>query len=206
MTRALVKTPAVESRVLAGGYGYVRIRAFTVGDEVRDGVNQALKDFEAAGVTGWIIDLRDNGGGDSNLGLDGYFVGDEVAERTLLRDGGLELERGEGAAYPNRPLAVLVNANTASVSEIFSAMLQDYGRARVFGVTTRKCAGFVNLTQFPDGSTLAVTIAHSLTPRSEKPLWQTGVVPDQTVRQTQDDLTAGRDPVVDAAVAWLKAQ
>jgi C-terminal processing protease CtpA/Prc len=61
----------------------------------------------------------------------------------------------------------------------------------------------VDLEQYPDGSTIAVTIAHALTPKTEKPLWQTGVIPDQPVRQTQDDIAANRDPALDAAVAWL---
>jgi carboxyl-terminal processing protease len=206
VTRTLVRTPAVDARTLPDGTGYIKIRAFTVGTEVREAVRKAITDFEAIGVAGWVVDLRDNGGGDSDLALDGYFTGDEVAERTLLRDGGLEIKSGEGEALPDRPLAVLVNANSASVSEIFASMLQDYGRARVFGTQTAKCAGFVNLSQYPDGSALAVTIGHSLTPRTEKPLWQTGVVPDQVVRQSADDVATNRDPVLDSAVAWLKTQ
>jgi carboxyl-terminal processing protease len=205
ITRALVRTPAVDYRVLDDGTGYIKIRAFTVGTEVRDGVRGAIDDFEARGVSGWVIDLRDNGGGDSDLVLDGYFIGREVAERTILRDGVLETNDGQADPLPDRPLAVLVNGGSASVSEIFASMLQDYGRARVFGTVTQQCAGFVSLEQFPDGSTLGVTIAHALSPRSEQPLWRTGVVPDQFVVRTQADLVAGRDPVLDAATAWLRS-
>jgi len=205
ITRALVRTPAVDHRVLDDGTGYIKVRAFTVGTEVRDGVRRAIEDFESRGVSGWVIDLRDNGGGDSDLVLDGYFIGREVAERTILRDGVVETNDGEADPLPDRPLAVLVNGGSASVSEIFASMLQDYGRARVFGTVTQKCAGFVSLEQFPDGSTLGVTIAHALSPRSEQPLWRTGVIPDQFVVRSQADLVAGRDPVLDAATAWLRS-
>ncbi len=206
LSRALVRPPAAEGRIMGDGVGYIKIRSFTTGSTLRDTVDAIVEDFEAAGTTAWVLDLRDNPGGDSDLELDGRFVGNVVAERTILRDGGLEVNDGAGDAYPPRPLAVLVNGGTASVAEIFAAMLQDYGRGRVFGTQTEKCAGFVNLETYPDQSTLGVTIAHSLTPLTKKPLWQTGVIPDAAVRQTQDDIAAGRDPVLDSAVAWLKTQ
>jgi carboxyl-terminal processing protease len=205
MTRALVRPPAAESRILESAVGYIRIRSFTTGGSVLAAVDKAVAEFEAAGVTAWVVDLRDNPGGDSDQELAGRFIGKGLAERTLLRGGGVELKETEGnRTYPDRPLAVLTNGATASVSEIFVAMLQDYGRARVFGSTTNRCAGFVALEAFPDGSTLGVTIAHSLTPLSEQPLWQTGILPDTRVMQTQADIAAGRDPVLDAAIAWLQ--
>lgn len=98
------------------------------------------------------------------------------------------------------------NGGTASVAEIFAGALQDYGRARVFGAQTARCAGFVALETYPDGSTLGVTIGRSLAPLSEKPVWRTGVLPDLTVRQTQEDIVSGRDPALDAAIAWLQTQ
>ena len=206
LTRDLVHAPVADGRVLPDGSGYIRIRSFTTGPSLRDAVDGLIAGFEAAGVQGWVIDLRDNPGGDSDLELYGRFVGDAVAKRSLLRDGGLEIRDGEGEAYPQRPIAVLVNAGTASVAEIFAAMLQDYGRGRVFGSGTGRCAGFVSLETYPDQSTLGVTIARSLTPRTEQPLWQTGVVPDVTVRRTQADIAANRDPVREAALAWLRTQ
>jgi carboxyl-terminal processing protease len=205
LTRDLVKPPVADGRILDSGYGYIRMRSFTTEGTLLAEMDQIVAGFEAAGVTGWVLDLRDNPGGDSDLVLDGRFVGPLVSERTLLRDDGLEVNSGEGDPYPGHPIAVLVNGGTASVGEIFASMLQDYGRGRVFGTQTAKCAGFVSLEQYPDGSTLGVTIAHALTPKTEKPLWQTGVIPDQTVRQTQDDIAANRDPVLDAAVAWAGA-
>ena len=206
LTRALVRPPVADGYVLEEGIGYMRVRSFTTGPSLREALDAIVADFEAQGVTAWVLDLRDNPGGDSDAGLAGRFVGAAVAERTLLREGGIEVREGEGEPYLLRPLAVLVNGSTASVAEIFAAMIQDHVRGRVFGSVTQKCAGFVNLESYPDGSTLGVTIAHSLTPVSEKPLWQTGVIPDTAVRQTQDDIAAGRDPVRDAAVAWLRTQ
>jgi carboxyl-terminal processing protease len=206
MTRSLVQPPVASGQVLDGGVGYIRIRSFTTNGTLLAAIDKIVAGFEAEGITAWSVDLRDNPGGDSDLDLDGRFIGEQVAERLNLRNGGSEINDGLGEAYADRPIAVLVNGGTASVGEIFASMLQDYGRGRVFGTQTAKCAGFVNLTSFPDGSTIAVTIAHALTPKTQKPLWQTGVIPDQAVRQTQDDIAADRDPVLDAAVAWLKTQ
>jgi carboxyl-terminal processing protease len=203
LTRALVQPAPAEGRILDSGAGYIHIRSFTNEGTLLAAVDKIVAGFEAAGVSSWVIDLRDNPGGDSDLELDGRFIGGQVAERTILRDDGREVNNGIGKPYPEHRIAVLVNSGTASVAEFFAGMLQDYGRARVFGTTTAKCAGFVTLDQFPDGSTLGVTIAHALTPLTEKPMWQTGVIPDETVRQTQGDLAANRDPVLDAAVTWL---
>ncbi len=206
LDRAVVRPPAAEGRVVGNGIGYLRLRVFTSGTSLREQVDEIIAGFEAGEVRAWIIDLRDNPGGDRDLVLDGRFIGDEIAERTLLRDGGLEITDAEGEPYPQRPVAVLTNSGTASVAEIFAAMLQDQRRARVFGTTTARCAGFVSLQQFPDGSTLGVTIAQSLTPRTALPLYRTGVLPDEVLRQTADDLAAGRDPVLDRAAAWLATQ
>lgn len=205
LERAQVAFRPVESRLLEEGIGYIRIRVFSSGGAVREGVAAALSRFEAAGLRAWVLDLRDNPGGDRDLGLDGLFIDEGVAELTLLRGGGLESQEAMGDAFPERPMAVLVNQGTASVAEIFAAMLQDYGRARVFGVTTARCAGFVHLAPLPDGGTLGVTIGHSLTPLSQEPLYRTGVVPDEVLQQTIDDLAAGRDPVLARALAWLAA-
>ncbi len=205
LIRAFVRVPPVEARVLQEGVGYIRIRAFTSGTSVRQAVERAAAEFEAEGAKGWILDLRDNSGGESDLELDGRFIGEAVAERSLLRGGGTETKDGEGEPFPAKPIAVLTSPATASVSEIFASMLQDYGRARVFGTATAGCAGFVTLIELPDGSTLGVTIAHSLTPKTEKPLFRTGVIPDETVSQTPEDLAAGRDQVIDRAALWLRA-
>jgi carboxyl-terminal processing protease len=206
LVRALVQAPGAEGRALSDGAGYIRIRSFTSGSSLREAVDRAVADFEAAGIKAWVLDLRDNPGGDTDLDLAGRFIGVRRAEHTLLRGGRVEVQDGRGSPYPDRPMAVLVNNVTASVAEIFAAMLQDHGRARVFGSQTNRCAGFVHLEMLPDESTLGVTIGHSLTPVTEKPLWQTGVIPDQVVNQTQADTAAGRDPILDAALAWLRTQ
>lgn len=205
LSRARVVPPAAEGKVLDDGIGYLRVRTFTSGGAVREALDAIVGSFETAGVGAWVLDLRDNPGGERDLRLIGRFLGDQMVERTLLREGQLEVKHGEGEPYPDRPLAVLVNGGTASVSEIFAAALQDYGRARIFGTGTARCAGFVWLVRLDDGSTVGVTIAHSLTPLTERPLYQTGVIPQETVRQSADDLAFGRDPVLERAIAWLKA-
>jgi carboxyl-terminal processing protease len=206
ITRDVVRAPVAQGRVLPDGSGYIRVRSFTTGSTLRDELDGIVAGFEAAGVTRWVLDLRDNPGGESDLQLAGRFVGAGIAERTLLRDGALEVRHGEGMAYAPRPIALLVSGGTASVAEIFASMLQDHGRARLFGSSTGRCAGFVALETYPDGSTLGVTIARSLSPVREQPIWRTGVVPDVIVRQTQADIAADRDPVLDAALAWLRTQ
>ncbi len=101
-------------------------------------VRQLLTELAAEDVDGIIIDLRDNGGGSlaEATELTGLFI--DSGPVVQVKDGrGVQIESDPngGIAYDG-PLAVLVNRNSASASEIFAAALQDYGRALIIGETT----------------------------------------------------------------------
>ena len=203
-TRARVTPENIESRVLDGGIGYVRIRNFIDGG-VAQPLRTALTVFDAQGVTSWIIDLRGDPGGRLDPDAISLFVKDGVIVRDRGRGGVLEEEQASGATLPVvRPTVLLTNNRTGSVAEVFAAALQEYRQAYVIGANTNGCVGYTDIQPLGDGSSLAVTTNTHLGPVTNNKLNGVGVAPDEPVARTQDDIANARDPQLDAAIAHLR--
>lgn len=102
-------------------------------------VRELLTELQAQGVDGILIDLRDNGGGSLTEAteLTSLFIGNGPVVQIKDYRGKIETERdAKSDIVYDGPLAVLVNRNSASASEIFSAAIQDYGRGIVIGEPT----------------------------------------------------------------------
>lgn len=98
---------------------------------------------------------------------------------------------------------MLVDAGTGSAAEIFSAVLQDHGRATIIG---RKTAGAVLASWFyrlPDGGELQLSREDYLAPKGRR-IEGNGIEPDVAVARTLEDLRRGRDPDLDAALRLLR--
>jgi carboxyl-terminal processing protease len=109
--------------------------------------------------------------------------------------------------HPNAtkaPLAILVDGHTYSNSEIFAGAMQNIKRARVFGIQTTGQALQSYIIRLPNDDRFQYIVAKYLTPTG-KQLEGIGVTPDETVKLTQSELLAERDPVLDRAVAWLRS-
>ncbi len=206
MDRERVVPPNVESRVIAGtDIGYVRIREF-LDDGIAQDLRAALTAFESQGVTKWIVDIRDNPGGRMDVDAFSLFVKSGVVVRDRGRDGQVEELKASGAVLPSlRPTVLLVNHRTGSVAEMFAAALQEYHAAYVLGETTDGCVGYTDVGALGDGSSLAVTTHVHTGPVTDAQLNGVGVVPDDTVARSADDIAAARDPQLDAAIAHLRA-
>ena len=203
ITRARVTPPNVSSRIVGDAIGYVRIRNW-VDDGVTKPLRDALTALDAQGTTRWIIDLRDNPGGRLDTGAMSLFVREGVILRERGRGGALREETSSGETLPVlRPTVLLTNNRTGSVSEMFVAALDEYGVADVVGAKTNACVGFTDVQPLGDGSSLAVTTHVMHGPVTNAPLNGVGVIPDQVVARTADDIAAGRDPQLDAAIARL---
>jgi carboxyl-terminal processing protease len=204
MTRDLVRPPSVESEVLADGIGYLRIRAFVLGG-VGEEVDEALHGFEEAGVRGWVIDVRDNPGGFLDVPTISRFVAEGVVARSLRRGGEETTEEADGSYFePGRPAVVLLNQGSSSVAEVFAAALQDHGVAYLIGTTSRGCAGYTAIEKLGDGSSLGVTTGRNLSPLGGRPLNDPGVVPDEWTGRSVEDISEGRDPPLERAIAYLR--
>ena len=99
-------------------------------------------------------------------------------------------------------MAILVDAGSYSASEIFSGGMQAIGRARIFGTQTAGGALPAVLERLPGGDVLQYAIGDFVTATGQR-IEGRGVVPDRVVEPAREDLLAGRDPILDAALDWI---
>lgn len=199
-------TPAnLQTQVRPDGIGYIRIHEWST--RVTKQLRDAIARFDKGNVKKWIIDLRGNPGGVAGADAISLFVPDGVIVRARQRDGSVVDERASGDVLPAlKPLDILVDDGSASMSEIFALALKEYGVAHLVGMKTYGCIGGTFVDDIGDGSGLAVTFETMLGPVTGAGLNGIGISPDETVVRTADDIIAGRDPQLDAAVADLSGQ
>jgi carboxyl-terminal processing protease len=113
------------------------------------------------------------------------------------------VNKGGLATDNSLPMIVLVNAYSASASEIVAGALQDTGRAKLLGVTTYGKGSVQNWVPLSNNQgAVRITIAKWLTPDG-RTIDKKGLTPDIVVNMTADDVKAGKDPQLDAAVKQL---
>ena len=204
VARPLSTKPRQEARELSGGFVYLRFDGFDGPD--RRWLSEQLKaHHEAPGV---VIDLRQNPGGETiSLGISvGEFFDHAVDCGAFVSRNGTRAEKNSwqfGSAHYRGRVVILVDRVTASAGEIFSAVLQDHGRATIIG---RKTAGAVLASWFsvlPDGGELQLSREDYFAPKGRR-LEGNGVEPDVATSQTLEDLRAGRDADLDAALRTLR--
>ncbi len=165
------------------------------------------------GCRGIALDLRGNIGGVAAMvmGFAGYFFDDDVSLGSLrMRDANLRyVANPRRVAHDGSPLpayagavAILVDAQSASTSEIFAGALQQLGRARVFGDTTAGQALPSLLDHLPNGDGLLYAIADFVAPGGRR-IEGAGVIPDTPIQPARAALLAGDDPVRAAAIRWM---
>ena len=200
MTRKNVEVPTVEHQMLTGDIGYVLITQFEMvtAQQFKD----AVKDLEGQGMKKLMIDLRSNPGGvvDSAVSIAAYMLpegdilttryknGQEDVYRT--KDKKLRVDSSQEGGFPQYPvldedeldipIAILVNENSASASEILAGAMKDYGRATLVGTTTFGKGIVQNLYPLKDGSAIKMTVAKYFTP-SGYDLHEKGIQPDVEV-------------------------
>lgn len=203
VTRATINSPSVSSDV-KDGVGILTISRFD--DETGTLARKAAESFKQQGVKGVVLDLRGNGGGYvtaaqavAGLWLDDKLVVTEKAGSKTL-DTAYSTDRPVLAGIPT---VVLVNSGTASASEIVSGAFKDYKIATLLGEKTFGKGSVQSIISLDGGAILKVTIAKWYTPNGQN-INQSGIVPDQEVGLTQDNLDKGDDTQLNAALALLR--
>lgn len=187
ITRKVVNINYVEHQILDGNIGYVMVFDF-LGDAVQ-GFAQALESFEAAGVCGMIIDLRNNGGGLLDASLDMADMILPAGKVVSVRDKHDREEVYEiDDEYYNVPMVVLVNEYSASASEILCGAIRDYGEGTLVGTKTFGKGVVQSVLDFPDGSGMKVTTARYYTPSGEC-IHEVGIEPHVTVELDEEVVT-----------------
>ncbi|MFQ5612308.1 MAG: S41 family peptidase [Anaerolineae bacterium] len=204
--RAIIETPSVEWRLLEEdpAIGYIKISLFSA--RTSKELERALDDLTEQGAQQFILDLRDNGGGllDSAIDVASQFLREGVI---LFEDRRGEEEKiytaRRGGKALDQTIAVLVNAGTASASEIVAGALRDNGRATLIGERTFGKGSVQLVYDLSDESSLHVTVAKWLTPDRHHIDGQ-GLSPDIEVLFSEDDHAAGRDPQFERAITFLQ--
>ena len=166
-TRAVIHPPAVPFvAMLPGSVGYLPLQRFS--DQSASDVAAALNQLRNAGARRLVLDLRGNPGGDLEQAaqLAGLFVGPgRPVVRVQYRRFADTLEAQQGPMLaPNLPMAVLVDSQSASASEIVAGALQDYDRALVVGTTSFGKGLVQGVYRLQDGWVLRLTSGHWYTP------------------------------------------
>ncbi|HLC26755.1 MAG TPA: S41 family peptidase [bacterium] len=185
LTRDVIRIQIVRSRIIEGDIGYIRLRSFNrnSGEEME----KALADIKKVKPKGIILDLRNNPGGllDQAIKVSGLFLpkGDLVVY-TEGRSSGTSKRYRSNASNPylSEPLVVLVNAGSASASEIVAGALQDQGRAVILGIQTFGKASVQSILPLSDGSALKLTTAKYYTPKGRE-IQAKGIIPDVAVNE-----------------------
>ncbi|MFZ2681917.1 MAG: S41 family peptidase [Patescibacteria group bacterium] len=167
---------------------------------------KAVQEIQEQGVTELILDLRNNPGGylDASIILAGYWVGDKVV---VIEDTGEDKIDRKGMGIPllaDTQTVVLVNGGSASASEILAGALQDYNKATVIGEQSFGKGSVQEYRDLPDGSAIKITVARWLTPLGRS-IDKHGIAPDQVVSYSLDEVHAGTDPQLEAALDFLQA-
>jgi len=189
ITRAIIDIPAVRSEI-RDGVGILTVTSFS--RVTTEAAEHAIADIEhrlGHPPLGYIIDLRSNPGGllDQAVGLSDLFLdrGEIVSQRGRRRT---DIERyyaRPGDAAHGLPIVVLVDAGTASASEIVAGALQDHHRALIMGETSFGKGSVQTVVQTGPDSALRLTTARYYTP-SGRSVQAGGIQPDIPVPQLSD--------------------
>ena len=168
LERARVDVPVVESRMVrkAGRkVAYVKLASFTSG--AHGELGKATRDLIKKGAKSVVLDLRDNGGGLLNEAVlvSSLFIPEGKIVSTKGRSRPERVFEATGSSISTKiPVAVLVNGESASASEIVTGALQDRDRATVVGTRTFGKGVFQEIKELSNGGALDITVGEYFLP------------------------------------------
>lgn len=191
LTREVIAVEAVTHKRV-GDVGYIKIPAFNEHTDagLRAAVT-ALRKQIGPRIRGYILDLRDDGGGllDQAVAVSDSFLdgGEIVSIRGRSKDETQRFDAKPGDITDGKPVVILVNGGTASASEIVAGALQDHRRARIEGTLTFGKGSVQTVIPLDNGKAgaLHITTARYYTP-SGRSIQTTGIVPDVLVADNAD--------------------
>ena len=181
VTREEIEVPSIEYKMLENSIGYIAVSGFE--DNTDEQFSEALEQLEAKGMKGLIVDLRDNGGGlvDTVVNmLDCFLPKGDMIVYTKNKNGKGQEYKAKNEDKLEIPLAVLINGNSASASEIFAGTVQDYGIGSLVGTTSFGKGIVQSVIPMSDGTALKLTIAKYYTPNGRN-IHKKGIEPDTKV-------------------------
>jgi carboxyl-terminal processing protease len=188
LTRAVVKIRSVRSR-LEGKIGYLRISSFT--EQTENGLKQeiaALSEKAGGSLQGIVLDLRNNPGGllSQAVAVADSFLdqGEIVSTRARKTEDAQRFNARPGDIANGLPIVVLINAGSASASEIVAGALQDHGRAILLGTKSFGKGSVQTIVPLTGHGAMRLTTARYYTPAGRS-IQAVGIEPDIVVEQAR---------------------
>jgi len=166
---------------------------------------QYIKKLKKDNLNKVILDLRNNPGGylDAAIAMASEWVQDGVVVSERFSSGQQNNHNSLGEhRLAGIKTAVLVNAGSASASEIVAGALQDYKAGTIIGEKTYGKGSVQEFEPFPDGSALKITVAEWFTPKG-KNINKEGIIPDVEVKEDYENEAVGQDVMMDKAMEIL---
>ena len=172
-----VEIQTVSHEMLSEDTGYIRISEFS--EVTSDQYKKAFADLKDQGMKKLVVDLRDNPGGllTAVCGVLRQILPEGLIVYTEDKNVKREEETCDVKNELDMPLAVLVNGNSASASEIFAGAVKDYGIGTIVGTTTYGKGVVQTIQPLTDGSAVKITIAKYFTPKGND-INKKGITPD----------------------------
>ncbi|MCD7890342.1 MAG: S41 family peptidase [Ruminococcus sp.] len=195
-TRTSMELTTITGEMINGNIGYIQITGFK--KNTSEQFISVLEELNLAGTEAFIFDLRDNGGGLVSVLEECVdpLLPEGVIATAEYKDGHSETLVYSDASELDVPMVVLVNENTASAAELFSASLRDFDKAVLVGVQTYGKGVMQVTTELEDGGAIVLTVAEYKTTESEC-YDGVGLTPDYIVEDDEDDES---DPQYDKAL------
>ncbi len=208
VTRRKVEIKTVAYEMLDDSVGLITISEF---DKVTaQQFKEAYAQLETMGMKGLVIDIRSNPGGLLNVVVDmlDEILPDGLIVYTEDKYGNRQEYNGSNPDVIDVPLAVLVNGESASASEIFAGAVQDYGAGTIIGTQTFGKGIVQTIRRMSDGSAIKYTMAKYFTPKGQD-IHGHGVTPD-IVEELSDEFNnlteydASKDNQLQKAIEVIK--
>lgn len=204
-TRDTVEAQTVKYEMLEGQAGYLSVSEF---DSVTYAqYEEALNELTAQGMTGLIVDLRNNPGGNLNTVCEMLDL--VLPKGTIVytedKDGKRETATSDDEHQINVPMVVLVNGNSASASEIYAGAIQDYGIGKIVGTQTYGKGVVQQIFDLGDGTSVKLTIAEYFTPNGRN-IDGEGITPDVEVEYEADENNPEADNQLEKALEVMKEE
>lgn len=201
--RDTVEAQTVEYEMLEDQIGYLAVSEF---DSVTYGqYEEALEALLDQGMEGLVVDLRNNPGGNLNTVCDMLDL--VLPEGTIVymedKEGKRQTYSSDDAHQLDVPMAVLVNGNSASASEIYAGAIQDHEAGTIVGTQTYGKGVVQQIFDLGDGTSVKLTIAEYFTPKGRS-INGEGVTPDLEVEYEPDEKDPEADNQLEAAAEAVK--
>lgn len=179
VAREAIKVDSVKYEQINGQIGYIKVSRFA--EDTGERVSAAVADLKSKGVSKYILDLRNNGGGyvESAINVAGIWLDNKVVLSERFRGKEIDVKRTNSGPLLNlkeTKLVVLINEGSASASEILAAALNENAGVQLVGQKTFGKGSVQDISPLSDGSWLKITIAHWFTPKG-KTIQGTGIDP-----------------------------